>query len=50
MSKFKSLYLQQGNKKFNLGYVELDISKTVGKPNWEITIMTDDIWGVYRRI
>lgn len=40
--------MQQGSKKFNLGYVELDIQKTVGKPNWEVTIRADDIWGVYK--
>lgn len=48
MSKFKGLYLQQGSKKFNLGYVELEIQRTLGNPNWEITIRCEDIWGVYK--
>ena len=48
MSRFKTLYLEQGNIKFSLGYVELDISKTVGKPNWEVTIRCEDIWGVWK--
>ena len=48
MSRFKSLYLQQGSKKFNVGYVELEIQKTLGRSDWEITLMVDDVWGIYK--
>ena len=48
MSRFKGLYLEQGNKKFTFGYVELNFQKTLGKVDWEVTIMVDEIWGVYK--
>jgi hypothetical protein len=48
MSRFKGLHLEQGKQKFNLGYVELEISKSIGKPNWEVTIRAEDIWGIYK--
>lgn len=48
MSRFKALHLEQGKEKFNLGYVELEIQKTVGNPNWEITIRAEYILGVYK--